>query len=240
MKKSDIEMLSAYLDNELEDAERQNFEERLAKDKDLADAFAKYSSNDQSYKHAFTAIDETPIPNSILSLLAESEKEISADSQKNIVELKNWHASKWMPIAASLLIFAVSLPLFFKMSELDSPTLATVLNSQSSGQTIELDGSITLNLVMSFNDQQGHFCREYIFTQPNNSEQRVACKIDGMWQTQVIGKLEMVNGNHYQAAGSAGSEQIESWLDANMSGIPFGLETEQEILESLALEQNGQ
>ncbi|MBT1450092.1 hypothetical protein KJ365_04310 [Glaciecola sp. XM2] len=234
MNKSDIEMLSAYLDNELSEAERSHFEERLATDEVLAEAFTKYSENDQVYREAFSAIDETPVPDSILSLISESEKDVLLSNQHNVVELKKWRRVKWLPIAASFLIIALSLPVLFNMNEPDSPSVASVLDSQLSGQKVEIAATTNLELVMSFIDQQGHLCREYVLSQSNSVEQKIACKIDGMWQTQISDTLYNLGGNHYQVASSGGSDKIENWLDLNMSGIPLSTRAEEAALNRSA------
>jgi hypothetical protein len=236
MNKSDIEMISAFLDNELSEAERRLFEERLITDEALAKAFAEYSENDQAYRQAFSAIDETPIPDSILSLLKESEQEVPVSS-KNVIELTSWRRATWLPIAASFLIIALALPVLLTMNEQDNPTVASVLDSELSGQTIELDASTNMALVMSFSDKQGHFCREYVFSQSTSTEQRIACKVDGVWQTQVSDSVNVLGGNTYQAASSAGSDKIETWLDLNMSGIPFSTSAEEENLSNSAVRE---
>lgn len=230
MKKSDIEMISAFLDNELSEAQRSDFEERLITDEALAKAFTAYSENDQAYRQAFSAIDETPIPDSILSLLRESEQK-EPNTKENVIDLKSWQRAKWLPIAASFLIIALVLPALLSTNEQGGHTLASALDSQLSGQTIEIDASTNLELVMSFTDKQGHFCREYIFSQTASTEQRIACKIEGVWQTQVSDSFEAVGGNIYQAASSGGSDTIETWLDLNMSGIPLSASAEKEILQ---------
>jgi hypothetical protein len=90
---------------------------------------------------------------------------------------------------------------------------------------------------MSFSDKQGHFCREYVFSQPTGTEQRIACKVDGVWQTQVSDSFDAVGGNTYQAASSGGSDKIERWLDLNMSGIPFSTSAEEENLSNSAVRE---
>jgi hypothetical protein len=233
MKKSDIEIISAFLDNELSEAERSHFEERLITDEAFAQAFAAHSENEQALQQAFSAINETPIPDSILNLLRESEKEMPASKGK-VVELNNWRGSKWLPIAASFLIVALALPAWLTMNEQDGPKVASVLDSELSGQTIEIDASTSLALVMSFSDKQGHFCREYLFLQSSITEQRVACKIDDVWHTKVSDMIDAVGGNNYQVASGEGANKIEMWLDLNMLGIPLSTSAEEENLSSSA------
>jgi uncharacterized protein YlaN (UPF0358 family) len=155
-------------------------------------------------------------------------------NQHNVVELKKWRRVKWLPIAASFLIIALSLPVLFNMNEPDSPSVASVLDSQLSGQKVEIAATTNLELVMSFIDQQGHLCREYVLSQSNSVEQKIACKIDGMWQTQISDTLYNLGGNHYQVASSGGSDKIENWLDLNMSGIPLSTRAEEAALNRSA------
>lgn len=232
MKKSDTEMISAFLDDELSEEERRDVKERLVKDEAFAKCFAEFNAGDQALKQTFSVIDDTPIPDSILSLLRESEKKVPVNTN-NVLSFKRWQQAKWLPIAASFLIIVLALPVLLTMNQPSGLTVASVLDTQVSGQIIEISASTEVELLMSFNDNQGNFCREYVFSQSAQTEQRIACKVDGVWQTQISDSVVGVSGNNYQAASAGGSDKIEGWLDANMVGIPFSTKMEQENLNRL-------
>ncbi|WP_371193472.1 anti-sigma factor [Glaciecola sp. SC05] len=229
MKKSDIAMFSAFLDNELSEIERKQFEKRLSTDEKFAIEFANFSQNDQAVRQAFSIIDDKPVPNSILEMLGEPEQN-AVEHNTNVVELKSWRRSIWLPVAASFLVIALALPMLLMMNQQSALTLADVLDSRASGQTIEIDESTNVELVMSFSDTQGHFCREYVFSQSTNSEQRISCKVGDAWQTQISSALSLNSQNNYQPASGDETQRVEMWLDKNMSGIPMSIQTERKNL----------
>jgi len=229
MKKSDQEIISAFLDGELTDLERASFEKRLLQDNALAAKFADFSENDNHLKQQFSAIDDTPVPDSIMNLLKESSQQ-TPPSNANVVELKSWRRTSWLSVAASLLIVAFALPLLLTMVNENKQTLADVLNSEISGQTVNLDTTTDVELVMSFNDSSGHFCREYMVSRTSSREQSVACKIDGEWQTQISDSINLEGSNTYQPASGGHSTKVESWLDSNMASVAWSLDLERKNL----------
>jgi len=228
MKQSDTELISAFLDGELSDNERKQFEQRLSEDQDFATNFANFSENDQALLAAYSKIDDTPIPSAILDILAEPAQSNDVpqnnERQDNVVELSSWRQSKWLAVAASFLVIALALPLLMTKNE---QSLADVLDSEVSGQTVVINSSTSVELVMSFSDSQGQFCREYVTTEAAKKMQhQIACKLNGRWQTQVSEAYTPSNSANYRAASELSSAKIEAWLDANMSGIPMSQENE--------------
>ena len=229
MKKSDSEIISAFLDNELSELEVANFKKRQQEDVLFANEFAEYSENDLALKQHVSLIDNVPVPESIMNLLTEPEQDKVA-SNSNVFQLAGRTHPKWLSIAASFLIIAFLAPVFWYSSNQDSPSLAYILSSEVSGQTIALDGNARVALVMSFKDRQGNFCREYRLSQSTGSEQTVACNINGKWETQVSDRIQAAVSQAYQTASSASSAEIERWLDENMVDIPFSTQMERKSL----------
>jgi len=229
MKKSDSEIISAFLDNELNESEVAMFKKRLQEDALFANEFAKYSENDLALKQHVSLMDNVPVPESIMNLLKETEQDTQTSSA-NVVELASWRHPKWLSLAASFLIIALVTPVLWYAANQDSLNLAEVLSSEVSGQTIALDSDTQVALVMSFQDRQGNFCREYRLSQATVSEQAVACNISGKWETQVSDTLQVAVSSTYQPASSASSEKIERWLDENMDDIPFSTQMERKSL----------
>lgn len=229
MKKSDSELISAFLDNELSELELASFKKRLQEDVRFADDFTQYSENDLALKLQASVIDGTPVPESIMNLLAESEQKTQT-SDSNIVQLASWKHPKWLSIAASFLIVTLVTPMLWYANTQNDQSLASVLSSEVSGQTVTLEAGKIVALVMSFKDRQGNFCREYRLSQADGSEQTIACNIDGTWQTQISDAILLDNRQAYQTASSSSSEKIEAWLDENMADIALSIEIERRTL----------
>jgi len=229
MKKSDSEIISAFLDNELSEPEVAIFKKRLQEDALFANEFAKYSENDLALKQHVSLIDNVPVPDSIMNLLRDAEQNTPA-SNSNIVQLASWRDPKWLSLAASFLIVTLLAPVVWYSSNEDSPSLANILSSEVSGQSIALDSNTQVVLVMSFQDRQGNFCREYRLSKSTGNEQAVACNVNGKWETQVSDSIQVASSQTYQTASSASSEKIERWLDENMDDIPFSTHMERKNL----------
>lgn len=229
MKKSDSEIISAFLDNELSEPEVAIFKKRLQEDALFANEFAKYSENDLALKQHVSLIDNVPVPDSIMNLLRDAEQNTPA-SNSNIVQSASWRDPKWLSLAASFLIVTLLAPVVWYSSNQDSPSLANILSSEVSGQTIALDSNTQVALVMSFQDRQGNFCREYRLSKSTGNEQAVACNVNGKWETRVSDIIQVASNQTYQPASSASSEKIERWLDENMDDIPFSTQMERKNL----------
>lgn len=229
MKMSDEELISAYLDNELNDIDRADFEKRLQEEDAFAERFATFNENDIALKQHYTAIDDTPVPDSIMSLLEGSEHQ-EAPLRDNVTEIKHWQRAKWLPIAASFLLVALSIPLYLSMTNDNYPSIASVLGEQASGQSFNLNEEQQIRLTMSFTNGQGNLCREYLLSQQNSAIQSVSCNIDGDWQTQISGEIELADIQSYQPATGKLAENVESWLDANMASDPLSIAEEKQRL----------
>ena len=83
MKKSDSEIISAFLDNELSESEVAMFKKRLQEDALFANEFTKYSENDLALKQHVSLMDNVPVPESIMNLLKETEDRKSFSEKLN-------------------------------------------------------------------------------------------------------------------------------------------------------------
>lgn len=229
MKKSDSEIISAFLDNELSEVEVAIFKKRLQEDAVFANEFAIYRQNDLALKQHASLIDKVPVPESIMNLLRETGQDTQT-SNSNVVQLRSWRDPKWLSLAASFLIVTLLAPALWYASNQDTPSLAHILSSEVSGQTIALDNDTQVTLVMSFKDRQGNFCREYRLSKSTVNEQTITCNISGQWETQVSDGTQTTVSQVYQTASSASSEKIERWLDENMDDIPFSTKMERKTL----------
>ncbi len=231
MNMPDEQCISAYLDGELNDIERAKFEKRLQEDDTLAIRFAQFNDNDTAIRQHYSAIDDTPVPDSIMSLLEEPE-EIQSSSDNNVVEIKSWHRVKWMPIAASFLVVALAVPIYNNMVQEALPTLTSVLDTHTSGQTLEIGNDQQIYLTMSFTDDQGNFCREYFVSNPQSANHLVSCKLDNRWQDQISDSVVMGSDQVFQLASGQLSDKVEQWLDSHMASDAMDTQQETSFLDN--------
>lgn len=254
------ELISAYLDNELNDIERAQFEKRLAEDEVLAREFETFQQNDIAIKQEYSAIDDKPVPDSIMALLGQSHTEGQSSNNRSesfdaetpskeperdnkVVPFKpraekpaasnsnpQSGSKKWFSIAASIAVVALCIPVFLSTNQESYTSLATVLNTQASGERIQLADDKQIHLTMSFTNNKGDFCREYLLSESSSHAHTVSCHQNGVWKTQVSSQLDAINNEHYQPASGEMSAEIETWLDSHMASDPLSQQQEQKQL----------
>ena len=85
---------------------------------------------------------------------------------------------------------------------------------------------------MSFNNNDGVFCREYILNKSSIRVQGVACKLDNEWEIKISDSIGNVDNKSYIPASGVKSEKIEQWLDNNMADMSFSTNKEKEALDT--------
>jgi anti-sigma factor RsiW len=85
MKMTD-ETLSAFLDNELTDAEMEAVRDQIEKDPTLADRLAEMASVDAELQAHYGSIDDRPMPASITRMLEEKASRSAAPAQDNVAK----------------------------------------------------------------------------------------------------------------------------------------------------------
>lgn len=250
---TDSELISAYLDGELSDIERSQFEQRLQQDDALAQQLVEFEQCDVALKQHYSAIDDKPVPDGILSMLESDEtlpgetaqnvtpissaskaRHSEASEDNNVVKLSQWR-TQWLPVAASFLMIALAIPLVMQSDDHSPSRLTWVLNEATSGTVSQLADNQHIHINMSFDDGQGRLCREYLLVEPSNTTHNIACYADGHWQTQVSGAVVTAKGQQYQPASGELSATVEAWLDNNMASDALSLEQEKKRLAAIHL-----
>lgn len=231
MNESDDQLISAYLDGELNETERKTVEDRLIQDDEFASRFAQFSDNDEAIAKHYAEIDNTPVPELIMSMLEPAEKTVQ-EAPENVVSMASWRKASWLPLAASFVLVALVVPVYFSLTQDASLSLVSALENELSGQKLMLDSGQEMQLSMSFNDNQGNLCREYFVSEESSAQHVVSCKIDGQWEAQVADSMALNPGQVFQPASGELSEEVENWLDANMGSDPLTPQQEQQRLVS--------
>lgn len=219
MNNSDFELISAYLDNELDADTRSQVEKRLADDDAFAAIFVELDKQDNALKSHFSEIDNKPVPDDILRLL-KIDSGLTTRSAQAANDPK-WYKKTWFSIAASTLFVAILLPFLVQNddTQIDS-NISALLNSKVSGEIVSIDQSVDLYLSMSFTNHQGNWCREYYLIS-KTVVQTIACKSRGVWATEVQGDASLPTGAVFMPAGTTSAPEIETWLDHNMQSDPM-------------------
>jgi hypothetical protein len=231
MNEDKLEMLSRYLDGELEDSTRQELESLLEQDSELRDQMDKLVAADAIMYQAINDLAADDVPAHITALVQESSKETSLEDQPRP------HETRWpMALAASTLVLVSFLggqrmPL---TSDVDAgATLNTALETSASMPEgwISLQNGAQIRPTLSFASSSGNWCREYLMRKPDGQWQGVACRLDGNWQIGLLiaTEAQQATGDAYLPAGEK-SNAVFSAYTANLGGSPVGSAEETELI----------
>lgn len=186
------ETLSAFLDNELPEAEMNRVRDLLAADEHLANRLADLAMVDTLVSQHACAIDNEPLPEAINALLATkpvvAEQSDVQASSSNVVPFPFWkrvqksmqeHAS--MAAAIALMIGFGSAQIIPKLSQPATTDLAwtevaNILDSHPSGQLLRVTSDIEVTPLLSFVNHHGELCRQFLVQNPKDTKLNIACR----------------------------------------------------------------
>jgi negative regulator of sigma E activity len=231
------EKLSAFLDAELPPEDMENIREALETDDDLVMRLAELSQVDQWVLENAQQIDATPVPDKLVQLAQQidagrGEKE---EKQPNIVQLSKWQAAKSMlnmpmSLAASV-VLAVTVgvsTMNYQGGETFSNEIANVLDSSISGEIKLISEETSVKAQLSFANQEGDLCRQYLLTEKQGKSTNIACKENNRWRLHATTKSNDVNTQSYQTASS--NQQLDQVIDDMIVGSPLNREQEQNAI----------
>lgn len=243
MNEQDYELISAYIDNELSDSEREQVNARLLQDKEFESIFLEFKNNDLQLLEHYSKIDEKPVPNEILNLLKDSsqisqksesdkpEELVANNVTQNFSKQRAWYQAGLSLAASALFVALVSYYYDYSDGALFDSQLATILDSNISGKSIEINTSERVYLSMSFLNKDGYWCREF-FIIATTTTQNISCRFEQEWQNEISIPAEFNEGNSYMPASSNDNYKIETWLDNNMGSDPLSNKQEQELMQT--------
>jgi hypothetical protein len=236
LPQADLDLISAYLDNELDDNKRAEVEQRITHDQKFAECLVARKNQDDKLLFAYSEIDNKPVPDALLALLNIEDHKLEEKKQAAPIQTSAndsfFSRHPWMSLAASFAVVALSTPLYFSAQKTNTLNLAQALNDISSGNTVTLNDESSLYLSMSFENNQAQFCREYFKTQETQSTQVIACRGEQGWQQIITAEVVMISNHNYQPASGNSSVAVEHWLDVNMSSDPLTVKQELTKLNS--------
>jgi len=241
MNISDDALLSSYLDGELHADKASELERRLENDADLRSRLDAMRAADDATRQLFDAIDDAPIPDAVLQMLAGEQH-----GRDNVVAIPLCGLGRFFqaPVAIAA---SVALAVGFMVSELvqqpydtTSPIeslgarliqpesdLHRMLENDLSGQVENLAGNARGQVLLTFKEQSGTYCRQLRVDTADESAHGVACRHDGTWQIEALAYTDPTPGGQFQPAASAIPFNITATID-NLIGPGNPLEIDQE------------
>lgn len=231
------EQLSAFLDNELPEVEMDAIRQALASDEALNERLAALASADHAVKGTYSRIDSEPMAPGLSALVrsleaaSTSQNAKQQSSESNVIELRSEAKSaRWQWIsaaaAAGVLGFALALmlPSGGDSNDASWAAMSSQLDTANTGKRLAFDEG-TLEVRLSFANNQGHYCRQFDVQHPSEGGQYIACKAGNAWQLHAKLPLAAQPDDQYQTASV--NPLLDTLLDSTMQGAPLNAKQEQ-------------
>lgn len=231
----DFQLLSAYLDGELDAAEQQRLEARFASEPALARTLSEL--HEQQARLCDTvagAASADRVPAHIRALLEPRGKVVPMTPRRG-----GYWRSRGLPrlaVAASLVAAIGLLALPRWQQAPDSAALLTAaldnLPSQASGWH-PLDDGRRIRPVLSFPHQNGQWCREYLLADDQEYRRGIACRERDtrQWQTAISVAYQPADESHaYRPASARDQDDVAQWMADHAADIALGARAEAALI----------
>lgn len=239
---TDEELLSAYADGELLEGERAAFELRLQNEPALAQALSRLRAADALLQQAMPA---APIDDDLLVRLGLVDRQSSALASAQVIELPQKPAAandrgppsrlsaRWAWAVGGAL--AAGLALMVMVRTDDSPgssldrtaAFQTAMTELPSSAEARIAGGATVSPVLSFPQQDGGFCREFVVRGPD-AIRGIACQEGGRWAVLATVPLteQPDEGTEIVTAGGAETAALDRVFMERRGGDPLSADGE--------------
>lgn len=253
--RSDDEILSAYLDGMLTDAQRAELARRLQQEPALAERLTRLRRADSAVRDAYAPVLDEPLPQAVLDMLATGDRaEPESSTVVDFTKRRRRAAAatpSWPLALAASFTLAVGVGLGYLLAgsggdaelallaragviEPGSP-LHAALETGPSGSTREIGEDLRAMPILSFVAQDGEVCRQLELGGTRTSAEALACRRNGAWQLEALGFLpERPFGGDpdaFRPAGAA-SSAIDALIDERIAGDPLSSESEQRLIDN--------
>lgn len=233
----DFQLLSAYLDGELDGVQKSSLETRLAKETRLAETLSALQAQQVGLHRALAGTAEADsIPARVRALL-EAENNVVAFTPRRGT---GWH-NRTLPrlaVAASLVaaIGLLALPRWQNTQDFQTRFSSAMdsLPSRASGW-YSLDDGSRLRPLLSFPHQNGQWCREYLLADEQQYRHGVACRDTNTqhWQAAFSVAYQPTDeSSAYRPASAHDQDKIAKWIDTNAADIALGAAAETTLIEN--------
>lgn len=211
MQHIDDTLLSAYIDNEVDADMAKRIATAIEEDADIRSRYLALKEANDAAKQVFSELDALPVRDDLTELInnADLNKSSTEDKHKdNVVPLfgngkKQQQQSggfRYWATAASVLLCALFVyQLVPNQSDIPYPHLTQQLNTELSGTIAEYNEGRS-EIIQSWENTRGEFCREIVWHTQAQSQPLTACFNNGQWNWQ-----EIKESNGYQTASDEAS-----------------------------------
>jgi hypothetical protein len=253
---NDDEILSAYLDEELSLDDARRLKDRLAREPALALRLEEMQSANLAARGVFEAADDLPLPQSVLDLLNENgaDNPRAGSDEGNVARFPARGLQRYfqapVALAASVALAAGFLAgdVLHRTQDADAPVapsfyadaipqgseLHDFLETGASGTARVLPSGASGRLMLTFENRDGDWCRQFELAQETGSMQALACRGNDAWHVEALAYAAPVpTGSHYQAAASGSLPALDTAVDEQIgTGAALGSEEESLLISN--------
>jgi len=227
--------LCAYLDGELPSGEADRLTDRLAADPALARRLEALRRTDENVRRLYAKVDELPLPQRVIDLLQDPAAGAAGpEVEGNVVAFARRGIRSFLQVPVAIAA-SVALMAGFLISGLmsrdaglggDPATLYAraipgdsglhrLLESGLSSEEQLLDGGAVARVVLTFQAEDGDWCRQFELAAAAGSTQALACRRGGNWQMETASFTDARDtGGPYQQASGATTPALDAAVEA--------------------------
>jgi hypothetical protein len=241
------ELLVAYLDDELDAAQRAMVSATLDENAGLRRRAAEMRLARELLHEAFPLQSADEIPARIDA--AAEQFAAALCSQRPLSAGRKYRFRLKYAVAATVAAFAAGAAVYFAQQSLratpqgatalaridPASALHKLLESTPSAQVLEVpeDGA-TLRAVLSFRADDGRFCREFEIFAGVDSSSGIACREKGRWHIEVLRSVSVdrPSSNNYTPAAGSDDPALAVVAEKLTHEDPLGAEEEAQVLNA--------
>lgn len=245
----DIELLSAYMDNELDSQQRQQVEARLAEEPEFAALLTQLQNHQRDLQASLWQIDDAPLsPELEHSLFGDPDADADANHDQAAKpgariyafpgsrRRSRLHPAALSGLAAALLVGVAVM--FVPVSDTDTveqlvyqleqdPAFSRALDSMVAGETVSLDAG-ELTEVLAFRTKVTRQVCKHLKLKNDKFADVIFCQKDRSW-TNAVADLRDHNATGYQPADGSISPVIDEFIESRIEGPVLTVEQERQL-----------
>jgi hypothetical protein len=240
------EILSAFIDGELPAEEMEEVRREIEKSAALAARVEALKNADRAVASIYQAIDNEPMPQSVLDLLAAKDGAAASSNVVSFAPRRAGGGARYWPAAlAASVALAAGIGLGVQFSAGGALIAGTIdegnplfaaLETTPSAETVKLSSGrgATFTPVLSFRSQAGDICREFSLSSGARANRAVACRGEGEWTIEfaVAAAPPATDSGAYATASSGLNAAFDSFVDGLIANEPFAPEEEAALIEA--------
>jgi anti-sigma-K factor RskA len=231
------EVLMAYADGELDSETREQVEDAMTKDPDVARRVASHKALRETLRSSFDAVLDEPVPDRLITAARASSRSSTyarvVPLRRHSTPARSW--PKWAAIAASFVLGALVLQFGSRLHTsasvteqagelLASGTLEQALSSQLAKNQ---DAQAPVQIGVSFRSKSGNYCRTFQL-RAATALAGLACREGNKWRLETLARADASapRNPEYRPAGSALPSSVIQAVNESIAGDPLDANAE--------------